>query len=30
MELHIIYYHERVETNQAETKAIASLLAQKH
>ena len=29
MELHIIYYHERVETNQAETKAIASLLAKK-
>jgi len=30
MNLHIIYYHERVETNQVETKAIASLLAQKH
>jgi len=29
MDLHIIYYHERVETNQAETKAIASLLARK-
>jgi len=30
IDLHIVYYHERVETNQVETKAIASLLAQKH
>ena len=29
MKLHIIYYHERVDKQQKETKAIASLLAQK-
>ena len=29
MDLHIIYYHERVDTQKEETKAIASLLAQK-
>jgi 2-polyprenyl-3-methyl-5-hydroxy-6-metoxy-1,4-benzoquinol methylase len=29
MDLYIIYYHERVETNPAETKAIAILLARK-
>jgi len=29
MDFHIIYYHERVDKQQKETKAIASLLAQK-
>jgi 2-polyprenyl-3-methyl-5-hydroxy-6-metoxy-1,4-benzoquinol methylase len=30
IDLHIIYYHERVDKQEKEIKAIASLLAQKH